>query len=394
MPSLISSPFFLASVSNYQCMFSKPTRKLLSFFSSVSSIANIPEPTSLLYQYLIDTFKLTKSRALTISDRFSRDRSLYKPQTVHNFFQELGFSQTQIEYIVRVSPQLLFSDINKTLKPKIDYFQQLGFVGSDLLKFISKNSTLLTFSLDKKLVPCVEFIKLVLQNDQSNKDLIRVLKRCYWVLCADPQARLLRNIVFLESYGIVGSQLSALFKYQPHLFVIQESLLRDFISRVVNMGFPLDSRLLVHALHTISSLSNETLKKKLDLLYSFGFSKDECMTMFRRTPALFRTSEKKLKFGIDFFLNTVKLRQLILVHSPWILMYSIDKRVIPRYKVLQVIERERLLARVPKFYPMLCLTDDVFIRNFIMKFPDNAEELLVAYKGHLLDSIEFEEKEE
>ncbi|KAB2597293.1 hypothetical protein D8674_000213 [Pyrus ussuriensis x Pyrus communis] len=96
----------------------------------------------------------------------------------------------------------------------------------------------------------------------------------------DPESRLLRNSAYMESCGIVGSQLSMLLKRQPWLFIVQESVLRCLVA-------------------------------KLNLLCDFGFSKDECMEMFRRTPGLLRTSEEKLKFGIDFFLNTIKFKKSV-----------------------------------------------------------------------------------
>ncbi|CAL5365508.1 unnamed protein product [Camellia sinensis] len=214
------------------------------------------------------------------------------------------------------------------------------------------------------------------------------MRRCNWVTFREPRERLLSNVAFLESCGIVGSQLSVLLTRQPRLFVLSESKLRDLVLRVLDMGFSIESRMLVHALYTVSCMTGETFNRKLELFRSFGFSESECMEMFRRTPGLFRTSEDKLRVGIEFFLNDIKFERSVLVHRPNCLMHSMEERVIPRYRVLQVMKSKGLLKKMPSLIHVLNLTEEEFLAKFISKFRDDAEELLVAYKGHLLDSSE------
>ena len=300
------------------------------------------------------------------------------------FLKQLGFSETHIQSAVKVSPQILFSDIDRTLKPKLQFFQDLGLAGPDLGKFISKHSVVLSHSLDKRLIPCVNVMKKVIVNDKNNRDLIRVLQRGYWFF-ATPESRLLCNIALLENCGIVGSQLPMLLMRQSRLLTFRESMLRDLVSRVLDMGFSVHSRMFVYGLYTVSCLSGETFNRKLDLLHSFGFSKEECMEMFRRTPGLLRTSEEKLKFGIEFFLNDIKVTRSLLICQPHCLMNSMNERVIPRYRVLQVIKSKRLLMKDPRFLNVLHLSEGEFLEKYISRFTGDAEELLVAYKGHLLD---------
>ncbi|KAA8546885.1 hypothetical protein F0562_003314 [Nyssa sinensis] len=155
-----------------------------------------------------------------------------------------------------------------------------------------------------------------------------------------------------------------------------------------DVGFSIDSRMFVHAVYTVSCLSTVTLTRKLELFRSFGFSKEECIEMFRRAPGLLRTSEVKLKLGIEFFMKYIKFEKSVLVHRPSCLMHSMEKRVIPRYRVLQLIKVKRLLKKEPSFISVLILPEDEFLEKFISRFRDNAEELLVTYRGDILDSSE------
>ncbi|XP_057950978.1 uncharacterized protein LOC131145811 [Malania oleifera] len=349
-----------------------------------------PTPNPFILNYLIKTFKFSRTRAQSISNRFSFIKALEKPQSVVQFLKSLGFLDTHIVSSVHVSPQILFADVDRTLKPKLHFFQELGLVGTDLGKFISKNSTLLTVSLDRKLIPCVEILKKILLNDDNNENLIRVMRRCNWVISKDPKSRLLCNISLLESCGIVGSQLSMLLKRQPRLFIVRESELRDLLSRVVAMGFLMDSRMLVHAIYSLSCISDKTLRRKFELFQNSGFSEVECREMFRKAPGLLRTSDRKLSLGIEFFMNTVKLNKVVLVRRPSCLMHSMEDRVIPRYRVLHVLMSQRLLKKKPSFINVLNFPEEEFLEKFVLRFEDDAEELLEAYKGDILDSSSME----
>ncbi|KAJ7961992.1 Transcription termination factor like [Quillaja saponaria] len=279
---------------------------------------------------------------------------------------------------------MLFSGVEKNLKPKIEYFQQLGIIGSDMGKFLSWSSHVLTFSLEKTLIPNIEFLKKVLYNDKNNNYLIKALIRCGSLIRKFSDSRLARNVAFLESCGIVGSQLSMLMVRLPLLFVMKESMVRDYVSRAVDLGFSLKSKMFAHAIDSTFSLTNETIRRKLVLVHSYGISKEESMEMFRRSPVLLRVSEGKLKFGIEFYLHTVKWPKSVVIQRSSCLMYSMEDRVVPRYKVYKMIMSKRLLGNKVKklsFISLLPMTEQRFLK-FISRFGDDAEELLVAYKGH------------
>ncbi|KAF7129842.1 hypothetical protein RHSIM_Rhsim10G0152400 [Rhododendron simsii] len=381
------------SLSPFPSLSDKPNNKNKPFLCSFSSVSahspSVPTPTSnpSLSNFLIKTLAISEPQAVSISNRFSSRKSLEKPYSVVQFLKQLGFSDAHIRSSVQSRPEILFSDVDKTLKPKLQFFLDLGLTGPDLGNFISIHSHVLLDSLERTLIPCVDIIKNTLVNDKNNQDLIRVLQKTYrgWVF-SKPVSRLKCNITFLESCGIVGPQLSDLLKRHPRLFFISETALKDLVSRVLDMGFSVDSRMLVHAVDTVGSISGETFSRKIELLRSFGFLEEERMDMLRRAPRLLTISEDKLKFKIDFFLNDFKLNRCALVSWPTCLTYSIEKRIIPRYRVLQVIMSKGLLQKEPSFKHVLILSEEKFLGKFISRFPDDAVDLLEIYKGDLLDS--------
>ncbi|CAI8591128.1 unnamed protein product [Vicia faba] len=348
---------------------------LLSF--STASSSTLKYQATFLFDFLNSNFKLSKPQSIFISKRLSGTTFPQNhPLSVINFFKQIGFFQTHIQTIIRHRVRVLFSDVDKTLRPKVDLFQQLGFQGSDLSGFISKYPTILTASLNKTLVPSVEAIKKIVRNE---KDLIHVLCKCGWIL---PKYQLfVSNIDLLESCDIVGNQVLILLKRQSKLLCLSQSAIRNYILQDVELGFHKNSRMLIHGLHMISGLRKETFKRKLDLIQSFGFSKDESLQMFKKYPTLFRVSDKKLKVGIEFFLHTVMLPKSALANQPMILMYSIEDRVFSGCRVFQLLKSQNL-CKVPSFVYVLCLSEEMFLGKYISKFKENTEVLLIAYKGH------------
>ncbi|KAL5753730.1 hypothetical protein ACOSP7_021950 [Xanthoceras sorbifolium] len=370
----------------FQRIPTKATKPNLFLFSSLTK-SPTQTPNTLFVNYLIQTLNFSKTEAQSISTRFSPIKSLEKPHSVIHYFRSLGLSETEILSSVRLEPRILFSDVDKTLKPKIEFFQELGLVGSHLGKCISNNSKLLSCSLQKSLIPCTQILKNILVDDRNNQDLIRLLTKCSWFIAKPNKSRLLSNIAILESCGIVGSQLSFLLKARHGIFVMEESKLRDLVSRVSDMGLSVNSRMFTYGLCIVSCLSKGTFERKLELFRSFGFTKQEAMEMFQKQPMVFSKSEEQLKLRLDFFLNKIELKKESLIRGPRCLSHSLEERVIPRYRVMQILKSKRLLKeKEPSFVHILTFPEGEFLEKFVAKFGDDAEELLVAYKGHLLDS--------
>lgn len=344
-----------------------------------------PFKNPILYKYLIETFNFPKVKAIKLSERFRRIDSLEQPQSVINSLKSFGLSDSQVQSAVNICPQLLFTDVNRILLPKLRFFQDLGFSRSGFGKFIAKSSSVLTRSLDGTLKPSIEALKKFIGYDVNNKYLVLVLSRCYWVLDVRINARIVSNALYLKSCGLDDKRLSKLFKLHPRLFASPESELRAIVKEVSELGFPMDSNMLIYAISTVGTLSRETLHQKFELIRSFGYSKDECLDMFRRSPTLFRTSEVKLRLALEFLLNTVKLKKSLILHDPVCLMLSVQDRLVARHRVVKILTNKGLLKKEPGFINVLHLTEKEFLKKYISKFENHDEELLYAYKGHLLE---------
>ncbi|KAL3637419.1 hypothetical protein CASFOL_018587 [Castilleja foliolosa] len=363
----------------------------LSTKSLATSAPQVNSKNVVLADFLTDSLKFPKTTAVAVSSCFPCTTSLDKPKAVVRFLKSLGFSDTQIQSSIKRQPSILFADVEKNLKPKIEFFRELGLRGPRLGILISKNSALLTSSLDNKLKPSIGVIKRFIElhggqkvNDDDLSDLMfRILSRYCWVIAND--SRLQSNMIYLQRCGIVGSQLIMVLKTELRLFSLSDDEMKNLVLRAVEMGFEMGSRMLVYAVLALYSNSPETINKKIKLLQSLGFTKDECNEMFVKSPVLFKRSEAKLRRVVEFLINSAMLDKSVIVGTPTVLGLSMEKRIIPRFKVLQMIKSMNLFVHEPSFFSALFLTDKKFVENYILRFNDDeAKKLQVTFEKLLL----------
>ncbi|KAL6562639.1 hypothetical protein OROGR_003646 [Orobanche gracilis] len=375
---------------------------LSSFFTTLptrtyTSTRNLNSKDSLLADYLTNSIEFPRNEAVAVSNHLPSTDTTQKPEAVVCYLKSIGLSITQLQSSIKRRPQLLCTDVEKTIKPKVAFYEELGVFGARLGILISRNPSLFASSLDKKLKPSIGVLKKVLElhgskksNDDINDIIFRILTRYGWVIPKD--SRLESNIAYLQSCGVVGSQLIRLLKSELRLFSISPGELKNLVSRAVEMGWQIGSRMLVHGIMALYSNSGETINRKYEVLQSFGFTGEEWNEMLKKSPALLNYSEAKLRRGVVFFVDTVMLDKSVLVGVPIILGFSMEKRVIPRYKILEMIKSRCLLEKETSFVGVLFLTDKQFVEKYIMRFTDDAKELQIAYENLLSKSCEDKDK--
>ncbi|XP_049934924.1 uncharacterized protein LOC116258927 [Nymphaea colorata] len=349
-----------------------------SFVSSSAPVENQQSDRPFVLDYLTRTCGLSDEQAVASLRYLSHLRTSHKPDSVIRFLLRLGFSRLHIRDAVRGNPRLLVADVEKTLRPKLELFESLGICGLRLGKFISKNPTVLTASLLRRLVPAVGFLKSVLHKDE---DVIKAVLRCKCILTKDIGDGLGPNIAVLKEFGVPNSQIAMLLTRDPLLLACKHAYFRTFVQKVEKMGVSSDSGLFVYAIYTVRSMSSATLDRKIELLKGLGFSAEDVLSMFRRVPSVFRTSEKKLKEGIEFFMKKLGCDVSVLVADPRCLMHSVDGRLVPRYRVVEMLRSKMLTRKERNCLWVFRMSETEFLKKYIFAHDKHAQELLELYYG-------------
>ncbi|GER47585.1 mitochondrial transcription termination factorfamily protein [Striga asiatica] len=359
-------------------------------YTTTSTTPDLSSNNNLLTNYLTEFLNYTPHEAASISSQVSPRLSTQNPDSVVNYLKSLGFSTAHLQSAIQRQPMLLFLDVDKNLKPKIDFYQELGLHGPHLPVLISKNPGFLTGSLDKRLKPSIEAIKKVLElyfslkKDEINLLVFSILSRPGFIITS--WSRMESNMAYLRSCGVMDSQLIMLLKNYPMIFVTPGDDLKGLVSRAVEMGFKAGSKMLIYGVLVLYSYNPKTLSRKFELFRELGFTRDECDSIFVKWPILFKTSEEKLRRGVEFFTKTVGFDRSMLVGSPSLLTLSVEKRMIPRLRVMEMVKSRGLLEKEPSFVGVLHMTEKKFLSVYVSRFSSDAEELKEAYKKWCLGS--------
>ncbi|KAL5722680.1 hypothetical protein ACHQM5_006171 [Ranunculus cassubicifolius] len=356
-------------------------RNLLYNLQSLSIIRFIATDSITIYKksfmisYLINSCGLSQQKAISAAKKFHFE-SPTNPDSVLTLFRNNGFSESQISKIVVQIPYLLQSSVDKRLKPKFDFFNSKGLSGPDLAKVLSREGTVLGCSLEKTIIPNFDSLKTIFQTDEK---VVAVLKRSINVVAMYKTIE--SNIAILLDHGVPMSNIQKLLVSQPRLLSINSSRFSENAEEVKKMKFdPSQYRFLV-AVHALGAMSKSSLEAKFDVYKRWGWSEDEVQFAFRNYPCCMMLSEENIMSTMDFIVNKMGYNTSSIAQRSIILQYSLEKRIIPRCSVIQVLIKNGLVKNLPELHVLLKITEDVFLKRFVTKFEKKVPELLNVYKG-------------
>uniref|UniRef100_A0A7N2REL7 Uncharacterized protein n=1 Tax=Quercus lobata TaxID=97700 RepID=A0A7N2REL7_QUELO len=332
------------------------------------------EEHSFTVSYLINSCGLSSKSAL-LASKWVHFENPERPDSVLNLLKENGFTNTQISKLVRMRPKVLLSYPEKTLLPKIEFFRSKGISSSDLTTIISSNPSLLVSSLNNHLIPCYDFLKSVLLVDE------KVLTTFKGSRGADVANNMIPNIELLRQHGVPQSVISLFLTSFPRIAFSNHSKFVEAVLEVKEMGFDPLKTVFVLAVQVVLKMSKEKLESKLELYKRWGWSKDVALLAFKRNPSCMALSEEKITKAMDFLVNKMGWPSAHIAKNPTILFLSLEKRIIPRCSVIQILLAKGLVKKDLGPARFIIPSERSFLERFVIKFQDDVPQLLNVYQG-------------
>ncbi|KAK1319134.1 hypothetical protein QJS10_CPB04g00440 [Acorus calamus] len=307
---------------------------------------------------------------------------------VLDFLRNQGFDQTHIAKAISRQPRLLMLSPETNLKPKMDFLTRYGFSDSQLIKFLSIEPTILGHSLDRHIAPSLEFLEGIVG---TKEDIIAVINRSAYLLNSSVyQKRLMPNISYLQDHGVPASHVSKFLLKRLNMFCMWDpNRFRTSVVKVHGMGFnPLRTTFLV-AVNVVLT-SKTKWEDKSELYRNLGWSEDDVLSAFKKQPMCMQISEKKIKCVFEFFIGELGWESSSLSRCPVLLCYDLEKRVIPRCAVLQVLLSNGLIKKNMKWTSALIPSEKRFLERFVTKYKEEVPELMRANQ-HMKESARTKE---
>ncbi|XXG50844.1 hypothetical protein AAC387_Pa02g4758 [Persea americana] len=345
---------------------------------SISSLSNSPNKPSLTLSYLIKSCGLSPESAL-VASKGIEIKTTQKPDSVLELLETYGFSDAQITTLISAVPRLLFADVNKTLKPKVDFFRGLGLSDAYITSLITSDPVILSRGLETQIIPAMNFFRDLLH---TNENAIKAFRRCRWMITSHMKNRMQSNIAILKEYGLPDSQVTDIALLRPAVLTQKTDTLMEVVKRVEELGLERTSGLFSMALLAMPSLKKSTWEAKLEMLKGLGWSQSDILEALRRMPIILTYSEKKIRAGMDFYVNTLKWKPSEVASDPILLMFSLEERLIPRSRVWKMLTTKELVDE-RDLRRMLKVAEKQFLSSYVTKYEKEVPNLMKSYKGEL-----------
>ncbi|XP_043723625.1 transcription termination factor MTERF2, chloroplastic-like isoform X4 [Telopea speciosissima] len=353
--------------------------RTISSTESTSGTLGSIDQKNLTISYLMNSCGLPFKAAISTAQKI-RIETTERPDSVIELLQTNGFTKAHMANLITKYPPLLFVNPVKTLKPKIEFFQSLGFSRSDLARLLSSDKSILLRSLQKQIIPTLNYLKTFVH---TNENLVSALKRCSSVVGCNVKRILEPNIATLRSYGVPDSNILRMITLHPKLLTVNVYRFKDVAATVNKMGFDPNGCAFIIAIFAMSMVSKQKWEKKREVFRSFGWSDEEFLLAFKLQPMVMLTSEKKLVIVMDFFVKDLHLKPSAVAKYPNLFLVSLERRIIPRCSVLQVLMSKGHIEKDLNIFSALICNKQPFDKRFVTRYEGEVPEVIKAYKGEM-----------
>jgi mTERF domain-containing protein len=188
-------------------------------------------------------------------------------------------------------------------------------------------------------------------------------------------------ISLLQRLGLEGEALSKLVARQPRLVMYAEEKVMESFKVAEGLGLEKGSQKFGHALRAILGIGQGKIDRKLQCLSSLGFSEKQIYKFSSRTPWLLGLSEEKLKRNVDFLVKSLGLPLDDIDRCPCLLQCNLERRIIPRYRVMEALKSMQLL-KTERISPYIVkLTDKRFLEKYVNWNAESSSVLRDIYYG-------------
>ncbi|KAE8648646.1 transcription termination factor MTERF9, chloroplastic [Cucumis sativus] len=350
-------------------------------FLNTISTSTLPSPSFSTIQFLTNSCGLSSGSPTSGGRKLQFDeKHIHQYEAIIGFLKSHGFQYPQIAKLISRRPSILQSKVSNNLKPKFEFLQEIGFVGPLLHKLLLSTPWVLGSSLDSQLKPSFFVIKEMLESDEQ---VIAAISRFPSLLIYNLKGNFKSISDILASEGVPSRNIAKMIALNPRTSMQKADRMILAVKTVKESGIEPKAPMFIYALFVRLSMNESTWKKKINVLKSLGWSENEIFSAFKKYPYYLTCSEEKLRNVADFCFNTAKLDRETLITYPMFFNTSLDKRLYPRYKVLEVLKVKNLLKNTKIARVILLRGEKEFMEKYVVKHLDEIPNLMDIYRGNV-----------
>ncbi|KAL3751510.1 hypothetical protein ACJRO7_012357 [Eucalyptus globulus] len=299
------------------------------------------------------------------------------PQDSAGLLRQWGCSDDDISRLFSRRPSLRRANLGR-LRSKLQILTDVGITGPDLVKVIHCRPRFLSCRINNHLEDRLQYFVSLFG---SKEVLRRAIVRNPSILTYDFPGRIQDIVDLYEKMGVGKEDLVLMLMSRPTL-IPRTSLEDEKMEYIRRTGVPRNSKSYKYVV-TIMAISRlTTIREKVANLEKFGFSEEEVLSLFGRSPFMLTFSIDKIQRNMTFILGIMKLPAKVIFEHPFLLHCNLENVLRPRVLLAAKIQDMGLSPQIqgPTIFRALRMTESRFLKAFVgCQTGDVANELMELY---------------
>lgn len=291
-------------------------------------------------------------------------------------FRKWGCSDSEIAKIFVRRPSLRRADPN-LIQSKLNVLSLLGLAPADLVKIINCRPRFLSCRINRCFDERIEFfLELFGSRDFLRKAIVRNPS----LLIYDLNSKIKRVVELYEGMGVARKDFILMVSSRPTM-ISRTSFNDEKLEYIRRTGVSKKSKMYKYVVVLMGISRLETIREKVGNLEKFGFSEDEVLGLFGRSPLVLTLSVDKVQRNMTYVLGTMKLPARAVLDCPFLLYANLEVVLKPRFLLAGKIEEMGLAPQIkgPKLFRALRMKEDRFLGAFVTCHPESLSNALMEY---------------
>ncbi|KAI3468721.1 hypothetical protein Pfo_025384 [Paulownia fortunei] len=286
--------------------------RLFSTRESASFESGIDQPKSFTLSYLINSCGLSREAAISASKKLSI-KSPEDSDALLALLRNNGFSDDHLSKM---------------------FFHSIGMPPPVFARMVSVYLDILRSNLENCIIPVYNYLKSLLQTD---KRVVNAMKRLAPLAFHTLRKQMPINVAILKKCGVRESNISFMVAAQPKCLMMGTNMFAELVNRVIEMGINTSKLTFVQAILVLRSMNKSTWEHKEEVYRRWGWSKCDIHMAFSIHPICMSLSEKNIMSTMEFLVNEMSCQPTAIVRYPIVLCFSLEKRIMPRCRVVRIL---------------------------------------------------------
>jgi mTERF domain-containing protein len=269
-----------------------------------------------------------------------------------------GLTPEEIAKTFRHNSKVLLAKSSKNLEEVLELLKGCGLTTpSQIRRVVLYNHWFLFLRAERNIQPKLSLLRTFMKEEDISALILRNAR-----LFGGREDKLKSAISLLQRLGVEGHVLSQLVAKQPRLLTTSEERVLEAFKLAEDLGFKKESKMFAVTLNKIWGVRKETIDRRRQCLSSSGFSEKQISEL---APWVLGYTEETLKKKVEFVVKTAGFSLDDVVKYPVMLGYSLEKRMIPRYRVTEALKSMQVLETEKTFLHILKLPERLFLERYV-----------------------------